>query len=232
MKKSFVLLLSLSMSTFAQPNWLASDVGGVSPSRATPPTIEKIVYRTKTKIDTLLKVDTINVIDTLFLEPLVEEKKIDYTYLLSICQVSERKLIDLGYDVFNFDYKTFFSNLYTNGLQTNCIMSKSQSDENFIYRYGGEDLIDYGYIVDQVGNRLPQYKERKTGITLKVFGEKIYFDHSLSKDLQVEGVFIDDRFQLFTSYEQFFVECKLFIFCSNSTEKIYIIGELKREERL
>lgn len=225
MKKTLILLVTFSMSTFAQPNWLASDVGGVSPSRATPTTIEKIVYRTKTKIDTLVKVDTV------FLEPLVEEKKIDYTYRLSICQVSERKLVDLGYDVFNFDYKVFFSNLYTNGLQTNCITSKTQSDENYIYRYGGDELIDYGYIVDQVGNRLPQYKERKTGITLKVVGEKIYFDHSLSKDLQVEGIFVDDEFRLLTSYEQIFAECKLFIFCSNSTEKIYIIGELKREER-
>ena len=41
--------------------------------------------------------------------------------------------------------------------------SSSSSDSLYHYRYGGDQIIKLGYILDNNGNKLEQFREKKTG---------------------------------------------------------------------
>lgn len=154
------ILLALAVYGYSQlPSWLSSRPAagaGVQPLPAAaekPKTVVKTVRDTITIMDTVTVTDTVTIIDTIVAWPVQYKYNIRY----ALCNI----------------------NISTDGVEWHDYSSFAEivARDTATLRVGSEDLVFYGNIIDQFGNRLPQYNLITTGFTISVQNDRAVIEY-------------------------------------------------------
>ena len=185
--RSFFFLLFVSVSCFGQPSWLPLPS---KPTQPPPPAVQppggggekpRVVYRDKVidRIvrDTVFRVDTIVRVDTVVLVP------VQYKYIIRYA------LTALNVDTKNPEWMDYSS--------TAEIIARDTAS----LRVGSEDLRQMGNLIDQFGNRIPQYDLITTGFTIQVMRDRATIEYRSAANIALFSGSFDSSGYLIASGE-------------------------------
>ena len=252
MKKLFCLLF-LSVASIAQPPaWLAPPSHNEPPAHTrTPAGAVAVVAKPKNVIQNNTKVmynkmyndsitmynklmlDSITMYNNLYNKKLLDSlemynKKMLYKYSISVCDISQERIIGLNLDPFNLEPRKILEKLNSEEKTRICYTATTISDTILNYVYGRQDYVSTGTIIDNLGNKYDQKTPKIFGLTVKVKGETVFIDYAETRQLETSQTFSGDLSYLMADFTKHEKNCKLFFLCDFIEKKYISLIEVRR----